>query len=173
MKEKGAARSVMNLFLLIGLESRKLGEFYTIKFSNGHEVKAKDIIIANIKHTIELADRKLVGVDTILKGCTLNLLNHPFNIDLILVELGSFNVIIGMDWLTKYYTVIICDEKLIRFPFGNETLSIRGDRIEDRRDSRLSIISCPKAKKCIQKGCHVSLEHITMKKKTKKKSKEK
>ncbi|GJZ94109.1 putative reverse transcriptase domain-containing protein [Tanacetum coccineum] len=40
------------------------------------------------------------------------LLGHPFDIDLMPVELGSFDVIIGMDWLAKYYAVIVCDEKV-------------------------------------------------------------
>nr|GEY20537.1 reverse transcriptase domain-containing protein [Tanacetum cinerariifolium] len=39
------------------------------------------------------------------------LLGHPFNIDLMPVELGSFDVIIGMDWLAKYHVLIVCDEK--------------------------------------------------------------
>ncbi|GJZ95301.1 putative reverse transcriptase domain-containing protein [Tanacetum coccineum] len=45
---------------------------------------------------------------------------HPFDIDLIPVELGSFDVIIDMDWLAKYHTLIICDEKVVRIPYGNE-----------------------------------------------------
>ncbi|GKD10693.1 putative reverse transcriptase domain-containing protein [Tanacetum coccineum] len=55
-----------------------------------------DIIpsILDIKYPIELANGKLIGSDTILRGCTLNLLGYPFNIDLMLVELGSFDVII-------------------------------------------------------------------------------
>ncbi|GKB93549.1 putative reverse transcriptase domain-containing protein [Tanacetum coccineum] len=52
---------------------------------------------------------------------------HPFDIDLMPVELSSFDVIIGMDWLTKYHAVIVCDEKIIRIPYGDETLIIRGD----------------------------------------------
>ncbi|GKD31374.1 reverse transcriptase domain-containing protein [Tanacetum coccineum] len=78
----------------------------------------------DVKYTIELADGKLIGADTIIHGCTLNLLNHSFNIDLMPVYLGSFNVIIGMVWLTKYRAVIFYDEKLVRVPFGNETLTI-------------------------------------------------
>ncbi|GKG41019.1 reverse transcriptase domain-containing protein, partial [Tanacetum coccineum] len=42
--------------------------------------------------------------------------------------LDSFDVIIGMDWLSKYHAVIVCDEKLVRIPFGNKTLTIQGDR---------------------------------------------
>ncbi|GJW71486.1 putative reverse transcriptase domain-containing protein [Tanacetum coccineum] len=57
-------------------------------------------------YDVELADGKIVRVDTIIRGCTLNFLNHPFNIDLMPVELGSFDIIIGMDWLRKYHAVI-------------------------------------------------------------------
>ncbi|GJT48034.1 putative reverse transcriptase domain-containing protein [Tanacetum coccineum] len=63
-------------------------------------------------YDVELADEKIIGVNTIIRGCTLNFMNHPFNIDLMSVPLGSFDVIIGMDWLTKYHRVIICDEKI-------------------------------------------------------------
>ncbi|GJR83766.1 reverse transcriptase domain-containing protein [Tanacetum coccineum] len=42
----------------------------------------------------------------------------------VVTELGSFDVIIGMDWLAKYHAVIVCDEKIIRIPFGNEILII-------------------------------------------------
>ncbi|GJR68390.1 putative reverse transcriptase domain-containing protein [Tanacetum coccineum] len=64
-------------------------------------------------YDVELADGKIIGVNTIIRGCTLNFMNHPFNIDLMPVPLGSFDVIIGMDWLTKYHGVIICDEKIV------------------------------------------------------------
>ncbi|GJT00720.1 putative reverse transcriptase domain-containing protein [Tanacetum coccineum] len=80
-------------------------------------------------YDVELADGKIVGIDTIIRGCTLNFLNHPFNIDLMPVKLGSFDVIIGMDWLRKYHAVIVCDEKLVQIPYGNETLIFRGCQI--------------------------------------------
>ncbi|GKC39839.1 putative reverse transcriptase domain-containing protein [Tanacetum coccineum] len=63
-------------------------------------------------YDVELADGKIIRVNTIIRGCTLNFMNHPFNIELMPVPLGSFDVIIGMDWLTKYHGVIICDEKI-------------------------------------------------------------
>nr|GEU93738.1 reverse transcriptase domain-containing protein [Tanacetum cinerariifolium] len=63
-------------------------------------------------YDVELADEKITGVNTIIHGCTLNFMNYPFNIDLMHVPLGSFDVIIGMDWLTMYHGVIICDEKI-------------------------------------------------------------
>nr|GEU93910.1 hypothetical protein [Tanacetum cinerariifolium] len=93
----------------------------------------------------ELADGKIVGIDTIIRGCTINFQNHPFNIDLMPVELGSFDVIIGMDWLRRCHAVIVCDEKLVQIPYGNETLTFLGNESNNGRDSRLAVISCSKA----------------------------
>ncbi|GJS58827.1 putative reverse transcriptase domain-containing protein [Tanacetum coccineum] len=107
-----------------------------------------DIVPTTLDHDydVELADGKIIGVITIIRGCTLNFLNHPFNINLMPLELGSFDVIIGMDWLVKYHAVIACDEMIVRIPFGNEILIVY--------------------------GCHVFLAHATAKK-AKDKSKEK
>ncbi|GKD13838.1 putative reverse transcriptase domain-containing protein [Tanacetum coccineum] len=67
-----------------------------------------DIIPTTLDHgyDVELADDKIIWVNTLIRGCTLNFLNHPFNIDLMPIEIGSFDVIIGMDWLSKYHAVI-------------------------------------------------------------------
>nr|GEX78091.1 hypothetical protein [Tanacetum cinerariifolium] len=74
-----------------------------------------DIIPTPLRNSydVELADGKIVRVDTIMRGCTLNFLSHPFNIDLMPVELGSFDVIIGMDWLRRCHAMVVCDKKLI------------------------------------------------------------
>ncbi|GJR37896.1 putative reverse transcriptase domain-containing protein [Tanacetum coccineum] len=114
-------------------------------------------------YDVELADRKIIRINTIIRGCTLNFLNNPFNIDLMPVELGSFNVIIGMDWLAKYHAVIVCDEKLVRIPWGNETLIVHGDGSNRGNESCLNIISCTKTQKYMLKGCHVFLAHVTTK----------
>ncbi|GJV81146.1 putative reverse transcriptase domain-containing protein [Tanacetum coccineum] len=112
-------------------------------------------------YNVELADGRIVGLNTIIRGCTLNLLNHPFNIDLMPVELGSFDVIIGMDWLAKYHAVIVCAEKIVRIPFGDEILIVRGDGSSNKHGTRLNIISCTKAQEYLTKGCHVFLANIT------------
>ncbi|GJZ97362.1 putative reverse transcriptase domain-containing protein [Tanacetum coccineum] len=114
-------------------------------------------------YDVELADGKIIGVNTIIRGCTLNFMNHPFDIDLMPVPLGSFDVIIGMDWLTKYHGVIICDEKIVRVPFGREMLIFQGNGNNQREESRLNIISCTKAQEYLSKGCDVFLAHITTK----------
>ncbi|GJY89451.1 putative reverse transcriptase domain-containing protein [Tanacetum coccineum] len=86
-------------------------------------------------YDVELSDGKIIGVNTIIRGCTLNFMNHPFNIDLMPVPLGSFDVIIGMDWLTKYHGVIICDEWIICAPFGRAMLIFQANRNNQREES--------------------------------------
>nr|GFD18178.1 reverse transcriptase domain-containing protein [Tanacetum cinerariifolium] len=114
-------------------------------------------------YDVELADGRIIGLNTILMGCTLNLVNHPFNIDLMPVELGSFDAIIGIDWLAKYQAVIVCAEKIIRIPWGNKTLIIHGDGSNRGNATRLSIISCTKIEKYVKKGFSIFLAHITTK----------
>nr|GEZ93224.1 hypothetical protein [Tanacetum cinerariifolium] len=118
-------------------------------------------VVMDHYYDVELADGRVIGLNTILRGCTLNLLNHPFNIDLMPVELGSFNVIIDMDWLAKYQAVIVYAEKIVRIPWGNETLIIHGDGSNQGNVTRLSIISCTKTEKYVKKGFPIFLAHIT------------
>ncbi|GKA54547.1 putative reverse transcriptase domain-containing protein [Tanacetum coccineum] len=108
-------------------------------------------------YEVELADGKVVSTNNVLIGCTLNLLNHSFPIDLMVIELGSFDVIIGMDWLSRYDAAILCGEKKVRIPLEGKTLVIKGDR----NNSRLKIVSCIKARKYIEKGCELFLAQVT------------
>ncbi|GJV75167.1 putative reverse transcriptase domain-containing protein [Tanacetum coccineum] len=89
-------------------------------------------------YDVELADGKLVKIDTIIRGCTLKFLDHPFNIDLMPVELG--------------------------IPYGNETLTFCGNESSNGRESRLTVISCSKAQEYMAKGCQVFLAQISAKK---------
>ncbi|GJX62546.1 putative reverse transcriptase domain-containing protein [Tanacetum coccineum] len=83
-------------------------------------------IALDTTYDIEMADGNLVGSNTIIQGCTLILLNQPFEIDLMQIKLGSFDVIIGMDWLSKYHARILYDEKVVHVLIDGETLIIRG-----------------------------------------------
>nr|GEW64425.1 hypothetical protein [Tanacetum cinerariifolium] len=94
-------------------------------------------IVTDYYYDVELADERIIKLNNIIRGCTLNFLNHPFDIDLMPIELDSFD--------------------------GNETLIIRGDGSDWGNETRLNIISCTKTQKYMIKGCHVSLAHVTTK----------
>ncbi|GKC60029.1 reverse transcriptase domain-containing protein [Tanacetum coccineum] len=126
----------------------------------------------DVSYAVELANGRIYETNTILKGCTLGLLGHPFNIDLMPVELDSFDVIIGMDWLANHHAVIVCDEKIVQIPYEDEVFIVQGDRNGKGKKSKLSIISCTKTQKYIKKGCPIFLAQV-MRKETKDKSEEK
>ncbi|GJZ89620.1 putative reverse transcriptase domain-containing protein [Tanacetum coccineum] len=132
----------------------------------------------DVSYAIELADGRISETNVILRGCTSGLLSHPFDIYLMPIKLDSFDVVIGMDWLAKYHAVIVCDEKIIcnekivRIPYRDEVLIIKGDGCKGGSKSKLSIISCTKTQKYIQKGLPLLLV-TSYDKKTDDKSEEK
>nr|GEV10036.1 hypothetical protein [Tanacetum cinerariifolium] len=91
----------------------------------------------DVSYAVELANERISETNTVLRGCTLGLLGHLFNIDLMLVELGSFDVIIGMDWLANHHAVIICNGKIMRIPYGDEVLIVQGDRDDKSEKKRI------------------------------------
>ncbi|GJZ25827.1 putative reverse transcriptase domain-containing protein [Tanacetum coccineum] len=135
--------------------------FVDTRFSSMLDI---DPVKIGASYEVELADGRVANTNTILKGCTLNLVNHVFEIDLMPIELGTFDVIIGMDLLVKHNVVIVYGEKVVRIPYENKTLTVESDK----GMSRLKVISCIKARKYIERGCYLFLAQVT-----KKKSKEK
>nr|GEV00099.1 hypothetical protein [Tanacetum cinerariifolium] len=87
-----------------------------------------DPIKIGASYEVELADGRIASTNTVLKGCTLNLVNSVFKIDLMSIELGTFDVIIGMDWLVNHDSFIICGEKVVRIPHENEMLIVKSDK---------------------------------------------
>ncbi|GJU26603.1 putative reverse transcriptase domain-containing protein [Tanacetum coccineum] len=120
-------------------------------------------VVTDYDYAIKLADGRIIGINTIIRSCTLNFLNHLFNINLMPVEMGSFDVIIGMDWLSRCQAIIVCADKIVRIPWGRETLIFHGNRSNWEHKIRLNIISCTKTQKYMLKECQVFLAHVTTK----------
>nr|GEX94138.1 hypothetical protein [Tanacetum cinerariifolium] len=108
-------------------------------------------------YDVELADEKVVSTNNVLIGCTFNLLNHSFPIDLMIIELGSFDIIIGMDWLSRYDAAILYGKRKVRIPLEGKTLVIEGNR----NNSRLKIVSYIKGRKYIKNDCELFLAQVT------------
>ncbi|GJU03140.1 hypothetical protein Tco_1113478 [Tanacetum coccineum] len=74
------------------------------------------------------------------------------------------DALIAKTGLRRCHAMIVCDEKLVRVPYGNETLTFRGNDSNDGRESRLTVISCSKAQEYMAKGCQAFLAQISAKK---------
>ncbi|GKF64625.1 putative reverse transcriptase domain-containing protein, partial [Tanacetum coccineum] len=85
------------------------------------------------EYEIEIASGQLVEIDKVIKGCKLEIEGHVFDIDLIPFGHGSFDVIIGMDWLSNNKAGIICHEKVVRIPLPDgKVLRVVGERPEEK-----------------------------------------
>nr|GFB73196.1 putative reverse transcriptase domain-containing protein [Tanacetum cinerariifolium] len=76
------------------------------------------------------------------------------------IKLGRFNIVIGMDWISKYHAKIICDEKVVHIPIDGETLIIRSDRSK----TQLNLISGIKTETYIFRGSHAFIAQVMKKK---------
>ena len=89
------------------------------------------------KYTVELADGKLIETQHVFRGCVMVLADHELEIDLMPVNLGSFDVVVGMDWLSTNQAEIVCNENIVQVTLqSGEQISI----LEERRGIPLNIM---------------------------------
>ncbi|KAI3808009.1 hypothetical protein L1987_23949 [Smallanthus sonchifolius] len=107
--------------------------------------------------TVEVADGNSITIDSIILDCSLKLNGHTFPVNLIPMPLGSFDVIIGMDWLSKNHAEVMCFEKYIRVPLpSGDILKVFGEK----PCKGLKLMSCITSQKYIRKKCMVFLAHV-------------
>ncbi|KAJ0915996.1 putative transcription factor interactor and regulator CCHC(Zn) family [Helianthus annuus] len=134
-----------------------LDDFYvTVLFDSGADTSYVSLKVTqmlkrtptplNTKHVVELANGKSLEATHVVKGCNIVLAGQTFSIDLIPIVLGSFDIVIGMDWLSQQQAEILCKEKIVRIPRpGQEPLEVQGDK----SGAVVGIISFLKAQKCL------------------------
>nr|GEU88369.1 hypothetical protein [Tanacetum cinerariifolium] len=84
-------------------------------------------------YEIEIASRQLVEIDKVIKGCTLEIEGLVFDINLIPFRSSSFDVIVGMDWLSDHKAEIICHVKVVRIPLlDGKVLRVLGEKLEEK-----------------------------------------
>ncbi|GJX54932.1 reverse transcriptase domain-containing protein [Tanacetum coccineum] len=97
--------------------------------NNGDLARGRAFMI----YEIEIASGQLVEINEVIRGCKLEIEGHILNIDLIPFGHGSFNVIVGMDWLSRHKAEIVCPEKVVRIPLPNgKILRVLGERAKER-----------------------------------------
>nr|GEX51763.1 hypothetical protein [Tanacetum cinerariifolium] len=134
---------VTSMFLLnqhlvkVLFESRADRSFISISLTSMLNIPP---ITIDTFYDIEMGDGNLVSTNTVIKGYTLTLLNQPFEIDLMPIKLGSFDVVIGMDWLSKYHAKILYDTKVVHIPINSETLIIREKKSDEKRLEDIPVV---------------------------------
>ncbi|KAL5549690.1 hypothetical protein UlMin_004921 [Ulmus minor] len=92
-----------------------------------------------------------------LKETPIKISDQELYVDLIILEIKDFDVILGMDWLSKYNATIHCKKRKVVFePHGKEKFELIGDP----KQSRTPMISAIKAFKLLANGCEGFLASI-------------
>nr|GEX62708.1 putative reverse transcriptase domain-containing protein [Tanacetum cinerariifolium] len=122
---RNAAEALQDPKVMTGTFSLN-NQFVTVLFDSGPDfsfISSKFVPFLNVEpcivkpgYVIEIADGESVEVDRVIHYCKLKVRNSLFTIDLISLGHGSFDVIVGMDWLSKNKAVIVCHEKVVEIP---------------------------------------------------------
>ncbi|XP_076909710.1 uncharacterized protein LOC143567080 [Bidens hawaiensis] len=116
-------------------------------------------------YSVEVANGKSVTIDLVIRNCKLNLNGHKFSIDLIPMQLESFDIIVGMDWLSVHRDEIVCFEKFIRIPLvDGQILRVSG---EMPSSSSLNFITYFQAQIYLRKKYVALVAHVVEKKERK------
>ncbi|GKD61123.1 putative reverse transcriptase domain-containing protein [Tanacetum coccineum] len=90
-------------------------------------------------YEIEIARGQLVEIDKVIRGCKLEMEGHMFDINLIPFRSRSFDVIIGMNWLSDHKAKIICHEKVVRIPLLDvKVLRVLGEKPKEKMRQLMS-----------------------------------
>ncbi|XP_071740266.1 uncharacterized protein [Rutidosis leptorrhynchoides] len=121
------------------------------------EARKSSEVVTEPPLEVEIADDKPKLVVGVYKDCNIDINSKLFNVDLIPMTMGEFDVIIGMDWLSRHGANIVCDEKIIRVktPSGEEMI-IQGEG--QRRPA--SICTYARARRLVSSGCAAFLAHV-------------
>nr|GEV72069.1 hypothetical protein [Tanacetum cinerariifolium] len=85
------------------------------------------------RYEIEIASGQLVEIDKVIENCKIEIKGHVFDINLIPFGHESFDVIIGMEWLSNYKAELICHENVVRIPLPDgKVLRVVGDKSEEK-----------------------------------------
>ncbi|KAI3725002.1 hypothetical protein L1987_64773 [Smallanthus sonchifolius] len=128
---------------------------------NANEAQANNDVVNEKMFTVEVADGNPIIIDSIIRDCVIELNEYSFPVNLIPMQLGSFDIIIGMDWLSSHHAEVVCFEKCIRIPLpSGDTLKVFGEK----PCSGLKLMSCTTARKYLWKEYVAFLAHIVQNK---------
>ncbi|KAJ9556370.1 hypothetical protein OSB04_010984 [Centaurea solstitialis] len=113
------------------------------------------------EHLIEYSNGELVKASKVVKKCILGLAGKDFSINLIPIKIGSFDIIVGMDWMSNHRATICCAEKIVTLPLPDgSVLEVHGEK--PKRDFKL--VSFMKMRSHLRKECVAFMAHVVDKK---------
>ena len=106
--------------------------------------------LLKVRYSVTVPSGEEMDSNQMLRACSIQISDRTLYADLVVLPMPNFEVILGMDWLTKYHATIDCNKKIVIFqPPGEEQFMFNGISFSQS----LPIISALKAQKMLNKGC--------------------
>ena len=124
-----------------------------VSYEFAHSFQIACFVLAQPFH-VDTAGSISLLADKIYRDCVIEIEGYNFLANLIPISLPNFDIILGMDWLSKNHAELLCYEKIVRIPIeGENPIYVYGEQ------RILKIISFLKARKFISKGCSIYLAY--------------
>ena len=104
----------------------------------------------DVKYSISRPSGELMSSDQVLRGCTVFVDGRELFVDLVVLDMPDYEVILGMDWLSKYHATIDCKKEIVIFRPSKEERFLF---ISTTHKLRALIISSMKARRLLDSGC--------------------
>nr|GEW57345.1 putative reverse transcriptase domain-containing protein [Tanacetum cinerariifolium] len=125
--------------LLVTPEGKRIERYYRVVPRNVSPSMVETQLLGPVTSVIEIASGQLLEIDKVIRGCTLEIEGHVFDINLIPFGSVSFDVIIHMDWLSDHKDEIIYHEKVVRIPLPDgRVLRVLGEKPKEKMRQLMS-----------------------------------
>ena len=96
-------------------------------------------------------------VNRVYKNCHLMTHDREFSVDLLALPFHEFDLILGMDWLSKHRAIVDCDKKTARLKCSDLTkVTVHGIQ----SGAMSNVISAMQARQLLRKGCEAFLAMV-------------
>ena len=128
--------------------------FILVPFTERHQIESQPI---DGRMVVSVPNRDTMISERIVPGSRLVIQNNDFPVDLIALGIHDFDIVLGMDWLSKHRATLDCYKKQVRLVRPEEPgVIFRGIR----REIAPSLINAMTASKMLRKGCQGYLEFV-------------
>ena len=104
-----------------------------------------------------LPSEEVMYSNKILRACPIVVDDRELFIDLIVLDMDEYEIILGMNWLSKYHAKIDCRKKIVVFqPPNTNQFVFKGIQTS----SRFLLISAMKAQRLLERGCSGYLANV-------------
>eukprot|EP00253_Pinus_taeda_P022853 PITA_22853 len=139
--------SNLTIFVLIDPEA-------TLSYVNPKVVERCNLQSVKFKNPwlLQLATGAKRRVTTKINDCSFTIADQPITADLNVLPLDSYDILIGMDWLEKHWSLVDCKTKIIYY---RDQQGNRKEMQGIKRPVQVRPITTNQLVKCVRKGCQV------------------